>query len=176
MTKKEFLNKVSHSKDDFLQSFIDILRDNKINFCAIGGLAVNAYAEPVVSLDLDVIIVADKLELLIPKLKKHFKVEAFASSINLSEKTSDLRIQIQTDKRYQPFIENAKPKEVLGYKIPVVAIEDVFQGKVWAAMDKERRPSKRQKDLADILRLIETKGDLTKLLPEELKKHLSLEV
>ncbi len=174
MTEKEFLNKLANGKDDFLQSFIDILGKYKIQFCAIGGLAVNAYVEPVVSLDLDVVITAEKLDVLIPELKKYFKVESFPNSINISERGSDLRIQIQTDKRYQAFIKRAKAKKVLGYKIPVAAIEDVFQGKVWAATDETRRPSKRQKDLADIMRMIEVEGVLVKTLPAELKKKLGL--
>ena len=173
MIEKEFLNKVANGKDDFLQSFVDILKKNRIRFCAIGGLAVNAYAEPVVSLDLDVVIVSEEIEPLMPQLKKRFKVETFANSINVSGKKSDLRIQIQTDERYQNFLGRAKVKNVLGYKIPVATIEDVFQGKVWAAMDETRRPSKRQKDLADILRLIETKGELSKLLPTKLKAQLT---
>lgn len=173
MTKREFLNKVANGKDDFLQSFINILHKNRIKFCAIGGLAVNAYTEPVVSLDLDVVIVSQKLDNLISALKKRFKVEEFPNSINVSEKQSALRIQIQTDQRYQPFIERASVKNVLGYKIPVATIEDVFQGKVWAASDETRRPSKRQKDLADILRLIEVKPSLKNLLPDKLKKRLA---
>ena len=63
---------------------------------------------------------------------------------------------------------------MLGYKLPVAAIEDVLQGKIWAAEDKARRPSKRQKDLADILRLIETKKGLFSLVPSSLRKKLSL--
>ena len=143
-----------------------------MKFCAIGGLAVNAYADPVVSLDLDVVIIAEKLGLLIPELKKYFKVESFPNSINVSGKKSDLRIQIQTDQRYQSFLTRSKIKEVLGYQIPVAAVEDVFQGKVWAVTDQTRRPSKRQKDLADILRLIEVKKDLEKLLPRQIKEQL----
>lgn len=172
MTSKEFLNKVGKGKDDFLQAFIDILHKDKIKFCTIGGLAVNAYVEPVVSLDLDVVIVSEKIEIIIPKLKKYFKVEHFANSINLSEKGSDLRIQIQTDGRYQSFLERAKSKVILGYKIPVAALEDVFQGKIWAASDETRRPSKRQKDLADIMRLMEVHKGLNKLLPEKIKLML----
>lgn len=37
----------------------------------------------------------------------------------------------------------------------VAAIEDVLQGKVWAYLDEKRRMSKRQKDLTDIMRLLE---------------------
>ncbi len=174
MIGKEFLNKIANGKSDFLQSFIDILKKNRIRFCAIGGLAVNAYAEPVVSLDLDVVVISEKLEELLPRLKKKFKVVEFENSINVSDKKSDLRIQIQTDARYQSFLERAKTRNVLGYKIPVAAVEDVFQGKIWAAMDETRRPSKRQKDLADILRLVEARDELKKLLPEQLKGQLKI--
>jgi hypothetical protein len=46
----------------------------------------------------------------------------------------------------------------------VAALEDVLQGKVWAYVDETLRRSKRQKDLADILRMIEAFPELaTKL-------------
>jgi hypothetical protein len=174
MTGKEFFKKVANGKDDLLQPFIDILTRARIKFCVIGGLAVNAYAEPVVSLDLDVVVVSEKLDELIPELKKRYKVETFPNSINLASRKSDLRIQIQTDPRYQDFLSRARKKEVLGYKIPVAAVEDVLQGKIWAAMDETRRPSKRQKDLADILRLIENNSALAVHLPAALKIQLKI--
>lgn len=173
MTRKEFFKKIVNGASDPLQIFLDLLKKEDIRFCVIGGLAVNAYAEPVVSLDLDLVIVAEEMGGLLKKAKG-FKVQRFANSINLSYKNSDLRIQIQTDDRYQTFLKHAKVKKVLGYKLPVARIEDVFQGKVWAASDDTRRPSKRQKDLADILRLIESKASLKKLLPEKLKRQLAL--
>jgi len=54
----------------------------------------------------------------------------------------------------------------------VAVIEDVLQGKIWAAMDESRRASKRQKDLSDIMRLVETREDLISLVPDTLKKKL----
>ncbi len=171
MTGHEFLNKIGNGKEDFLQKFLDILRKNKIKFCVIGGLGVNAYVEPVVSLDLDLIIVADKLQDLVAACKK-YKVQEFPLSINISSKHSDLRIQIQTDLRYQLFFKNVKIKEVLGYKLPVASMEEILQGKIWAAMDGSRRPSKRQKDLADILRLLEAKSSLKRLVPKKLLQQL----
>lgn len=174
MTDKEFFKKVANGKEDFLQEFIDLLKRGKFAFCVIGGLGVNAYAEPVVSLDLDVVIVSEKIKDLMPRLKKKFKLEEFSNSINVAGKGSALRIQIQTDPRYQDFIRRAKVRNVLGYKLPVAAIEDIFQGKIWAAMDETRRASKRQKDLSDILRLIEVKPQLKVILPENLKARLGL--
>lgn len=168
MTQKDFFKKITNGSSDPLQFFLDLLKKQRVDFCVIGGLAVNAYAEPVVSLDLDVIIITDKIQSVLGQAKK-IKIEKFSHSINLTSKNSDLRIQIQTDHRYQGFLKNAKIKNVLGYRLPVARIEDVFQGKVWAASDHTRRPSKRQKDLADILRLMEVKPQLKKLLPEKFK-------
>jgi len=47
----------------------------------------------------------------------------------------------------------------------VASVEDVLQGKIWAYLDEQRRKSKRQKDLADIVRLIEEYSSLADLLP-----------
>ena len=172
MTKKEFLRKIVNEKKDLLQKFIDTLKKKKIPFCVIGGLAVNAYAEPVVSLDLDAVIIVDKLQALLSALRNRYKIRKYPNSINITSRFSDLRIQIQTDSRYQDFINRAVYKDVLGYKIPVAVIEDVLQGKIWAAEDKTRRPSKRQKDLSDILRLIEAKKNLSSLVPYSLRRKL----
>ena len=108
MTKKEFLKAVSNGKIDILQIFLDTISAVGTDYCVIGGLAVNAYAEPVVSLDLDIIIATKDIEIVCDVASKHFKVQRFAHSINLSSSESDLRIQLQTDSRYQDFIPRAK--------------------------------------------------------------------
>lgn len=172
MTKKEFFKRVAKEKKDLLADFIAILDKKKVSFCVIGGLAVNAYVEPVVSLDLDVVVVVERLEELLGILRKKYKVQRFPHSINISSALSDLRIQIQTNEKYQDFIRRAKYRDVLGYKLPVANVEDVIQGKIWAAQDETRRPSKRQKDLADIMRLTETHKRLISLVPQSLKKKL----
>jgi len=82
---------------------------------------------------------------------------------------SDLRIQLQTDPRYQEFISRAVRKKVLGLPMKVASLPDVFQGKLWACSDERRRKSKRQKDLADIYRLIEGHPHLKQKLPKSMK-------
>lgn len=174
MTEREFVNRVTNSKSDFLQQFFDVLKREKTGFCVIGGLAVNVYAEPLVSLDLDVVVASEKLDALTGILSKRFKVKVFEHSVNVFSASSDVRIQIQRDERYQEFVRSAKVRKVLGYKLPVAGIDDVFRGKVWAYSDATRRPSKRQKDLADIMRLLEVKKSLSRLLPAAMKKALKL--
>jgi hypothetical protein len=170
MTGKTFLNSIANGKSDIIQLLLDKLKELKIEYCLIGGLAVNAYAEPVASLDLDIVLAIDDIEKLIKNVKSTFKISRFEHSINIEHPDSDLRIQLQTDSRYQAFIAKASIKNVLGYKMKVATLEDVLKGKIWAYSDKERRKSKRQKDLADIMRLVETHFYLYDLLPEEVKK------
>ena len=99
-------------------------------------------------------------------------METFEHSINLTRPKSDLRVQLQTDRRYQEFISRASVREVLGYKMKVAALEDLIQGKIWAYSDHERRRSKKKKDLADIARLIEAFPDMEKKLPDFVRKAL----
>jgi hypothetical protein len=172
MTKKEFLKAVSNDKGDIIQLFLDTLSASHADYCVIGGLAVNAYAEPVVSLDLDIVVSAKDIDVMCRNLGPHFKVTRFSHSVNLGTESSDLRIQLQTDPRYQSFIDRSTTQNVLGYDMKVAHIEDVLQGKIWAYSDEERRKSKRQKDLADIVRLIEVDPSLADLLPDSIKDHI----
>ena len=169
MTKKEFMHAVSNGREDILQQMLDLLNEMKIDYCVIGGLAVNAYVEPVVSLDLDLVVVTEATENLLKAAEKIFNIVKLPHSVNLSSTKSDLRIQLQTDPRYQTFIVRSSIKEVMGYEMKVAAVEDVLQGKTWAYCDEQRRKSKRQKDLADIFRIIEEYPHLKDLLPESLK-------
>jgi len=173
MTKKDFSKRIFNSRRDILQEFVSLLRKKRIPFCVIGGLAVNAYAEPVVSLDFDVVVEASRLAGFLEALPGDFRIKHFPNSDNITGRGSDVRIQIQKDPRYQPFIAKAVGKDVLGYKLPVARVEDILQGKVWAAQDKTRRPSKRQKDLADILRLVEGRAHLAKRIPASIKRKLA---
>ncbi|MFQ5707002.1 MAG: hypothetical protein ACE5HO_06095 [bacterium] len=166
MTKKEFMNRLANDQVDVLQKFLDLLSELGMDYCVIGGLAVNAYVEPVVSLDLDLVVAAGDIEKLRKAAPPMFSVKAFAHSLNLNSSQSDLRIQIQTDPRYQGFIAHATEKKVMGYDMKVAALEDVLQGKIWAYSDQHRRQSKRQKDLADIFRLVEAFPHLRALLPD----------
>ena len=54
----------------------------------------------------------------------------------------------------------------------VASVEDVLQGKIWAYSDYQRRKSKRQKDLADVVRLIEVYPSLEELLPASIKERI----
>lgn len=160
--------------DNLLERLIAFLREQGVRFCVIGGQAVNAYVEPLVSLALDLVFAVDSLDALEARLAEHFQARRFPHSVNIALPNSALRVQIQTDSRYREFVDRAIETEVLGLRLPVACVEDVLQGKVWAALDPERRSSKRQKDLADIARLLERYPHLRERVPPEILTKLEL--
>jgi hypothetical protein len=167
-----FWKTVTVDRTNLLESLLSLLAEYEVQYCVIGGQAINAYAEPVVSLDLDIVVAADQLDRIESLLQEHFTVASFPHSINVSLSGSDLRVQIQTDPRYLSFLKRASLHDILGLTLPVAAPEDVLQGKLWAAVDPERRASKRQKDLADIARLLEAFPNLRDRVPAEVREHL----
>jgi len=172
MINKVFLNSLARGKIDIIQKLLDILRQGRIDYCVIGGLAVNAYVDPIVSLDLDIVVAASELEKLKKIASRTFEIKEYQHSINFYSTDSDLRILIQTDERYSDFIGRAEKRKMLGYDMYVASINDVLQGKVWAYSDDSRRKSKRQKDLADIFRIIEAFPDMIKQLPDNIKQKI----
>ena len=184
MTGKEFVNRIANGKSDIIQVFLDILSKTGSRYCLIGGLAVNAYVEPVASLDMDVVAVNEDVAAICKAAKElGLKIlataeragagEQFEHSVNLTSANSDLRIQLYSDPRYQKFVSNADGRNVLGYTMRVARLEDVLQGKVWAYSDKTRRKSKRQKDLADIFRIVEKFPHLEASLPQTIREELN---
>jgi hypothetical protein len=151
---------------DFLDRLIELLAQHQVQYCLVGGQAVNAYVEPLVSLDLDLAVAAGQRAAVEALVREHFEVEPFPHSLNVSQPGSDLRVQIRTDPRYAAFVERATVRDVLGVPLPVAALEDVLQGKIWAATDPSRRPSKRRKDLLDIERIIESQPRLRSHVPD----------
>ena len=66
-----FWKAVTVDDSNLLERFFELLRVRKVRFCLIGGQAVNAYAEPVVSLDLHVVVLASDNMYLYENLETH---------------------------------------------------------------------------------------------------------
>lgn len=160
-------------KADFLDDLLALLRDHGIHFCVIGAQGVNGYVEPLVSLDLDLAVAVDQVDQVRKLMQDRFRTEEFEHSLNVSAAGSNLRVQIQTDPRYGAFVERSAVREVLGLQLPVSSLEDVLQGKIWAASDPQRPGTKRRKDLLDIERILEANPDLRPRVPEEILRKLS---
>jgi hypothetical protein len=172
MRAQDFWKAVTVDRANLLVDVLSVLRTADARFCVIGGVAVNAYVEPVVTLDVDIVIAVADQPTVEAALARDFTVERFPHSVNVSAPDSDLRVQVQLDPRYASFVDRAEPRAVLGLTLPVASIEDVLQGKLWAVQDPARRASKRQKDLADIARLLEHEPRLRGQVPAEVLARL----
>lgn len=167
MRAAEFYRAVTMDRADLLERLLSFFESEHVRYCIIGGLAVNAYVEPLVSLDLDVVVAPEQLDRVVPLLTEQFEVVEFPHS-HLSDPESSLRVQIQRDERYGPFVARSETRDVLGRRLAVASVEDVLQGKVWAATDPERSESKRKKDLLDIARIVEAFPHLRDRVPTSL--------
>jgi hypothetical protein len=142
-------------------------------WCLIGGLAVNAYVEPVYTLDADLVVVGSSLPGLAENLRvQGFTIEEHEHSLNARGPGSDLRIQFTTDARYQAFPARSVEAVVLGIPVRVACLKDVTQGKLWAWGDPQRRLSKRKKDELDLIRLAEAWPELRAVYPRELLEQI----
>ena len=138
----------------------------------VGGLAVNHYAaEPMVTLDADFAVVADA-GVADALRTRGFAVEVFPHSINAQLPGSRLRLQITVNSRYAAFPSRAVPGRLFGVDVPVAALADLVQGKIWAFQDTTRRASKRKKDSADLIRLCETQPDAIACVPPGLIEEI----
>jgi len=173
MNALSFWKAVTMDKSDLLEEIFALLREGGIRFCVIGGQAVSAYVEPLVSLDLHLAVAVAQIGQVRKLVEDRFHTEEFPHSLNISSPGSNLRVQIQTDPRYGDFVERASDRDVLGLNLPVASIEDIVQGKVWAATDPLRRATKRRKDLLDIERILEAYPTLRDRVPGEILQQLS---
>jgi hypothetical protein len=172
MTAAQIYESVTNGGASDFADLVAILNRNK-PWCLIGGLAVNCYAEPVYTVDVDLVVVAASLAKVERELKQAgFNVERFAHSMNAQRAESKLNAQFTTDQRYQDFLKDTTEREVLGMPVPVATLENVIRGKVWAWQDAQRRLSKRKKDELDLIRIAEIRPDLRHLIPVEITKQL----
>ena len=172
MTESEVFESVTGSGSSDFAILVRILNTHG-TWCLIGGLAVNCYVEPVYTLDADIVVISSELPSIESDLlSAGFKVEAFQHSVNAQMPGSDLRIQMSLDARYQDFIGRAKVSTVLNERVPVAALEDVVQGKLWAWRDAKRRASKRKKDELDLIRILESYPETRTLMPVEIQAQL----
>ena len=172
MTAAEIYESITNGGASDFAAVVEVLKRHG-PWCLIGGLAVNCYVEPVYTVDVDIVVVSEAVAAVADELTATgFTVQRFPHSVNAKKPKSDLAVQFTQDERYQPFIARAETHEVLGQTIPVAAVRDVVQGKVWAWSDPERRLSKRKKDELDLIRLGEAFPELRVEMPREIVAQL----
>jgi len=173
MTGKQFYDWQTSGGTDDVMRLVDCLERADISWCAIGGVAVNHWAEqPMVTQDVDFVVAADSVERVVSLLEEAgFRSERFEWSINFKGHSA-VSIQLSTEDFYRDFPSRAVAADVNGILLRVACLEDTLKGKIKAWSEPGRRQSKRLKDLADIARLVEAHPHLRDMLPDELKKQV----
>lgn len=153
---------------------IAVLEQAGTRYAVIGGLAINAYVEPVFTADADIVIALSEVDRFTEALSERgYTVEQYPFSLNFRRVGSDLSLQISTDPVYQGLLDRTVRKNVLDVQASVASLPDLVEGKIRAWSDPERRLSKRTKDQSDLFRIAERYPEMTVLLPERLKSQIT---
>ena len=173
MTTRQFYDWQTAGGGDDVSLLVATLERREIPWCMIGGLAVSHWAEePMATADVDVVIAAERVDEAVKALRAAgFKARKFKWSVNLKGR-SKVSVQISTEAVYHEFPGRSVPADIHGILMRVASLTDTLRGKILAWQDTERRASKRQKDLLDIMRLVEAHPRLRKLLPVELSRKI----
>lgn len=176
MTGRQFYDWQTAGGGGVVLLLVETLEREEVSWCVIGGLAVNHWAEePIATAEVGLVIATGEIEKAVQALERAgFSSKRFEWSINFTGH-SDVRVQISTEPVYQSFPGRAVPADVHGILMRVATLEDTLHGKVLAWRDSGRRPSKRQKDLLDITRLVEAHPELDHLLPPDIAERLGQE-
>src|SRR5436305_12483419 len=82
MQAATFWRTVTMDHADLLERTLQILEKTGSHYCVIDDQAVNAYAEPVVSLDLDLALAPGEIERLDALFGPPIRIERFEHSVN----------------------------------------------------------------------------------------------
>jgi len=173
MTAKQFYDWQTSGGTDDVMRLVDCLERADIAWCAIGGVAVNHWAqEPMVTQDVDFVVATDAIQRTVSLLEDAgFRSERFDWSINFQGR-SKVSLQLSTEEFYREFPSRAVPADVHGILLRVASLEDTLRGKMKAWSEPARRQSKRIKDLGDIARLVEAHPRLWNFLTDDLKRQV----
>lgn len=173
MSPKQFYDWQTSGGTNDVMKLVDCLERADIAWCVIGGVAVNHWAEhPMVTQDVDLVVASDAIDRVVSLLQESgFQCERFEWSINFKGRSA-VSIQLSTEEFYHEFPSRSIPADVHGILMRVASLEDTLRGKIRAWSDVQRRQSKRIKDLADIVRLVEAHPVLWDLLTDDLKQQI----
>jgi hypothetical protein len=174
MTVRQFYDWQTAGGGGDVSLLVETLERREIPWCMIDGLAVNHWAaEPMATADVDLVIALERVAEAVQVLTEAgFVSERFQWSINLKGR-SKVSVQISTEDFYREFPARSVAADIHGILMRVASCEDTLRGKLQAYTDAQHRPSKRQKDLLDIARLIESHPALRSQVPAEILKKLS---
>ena len=178
MTEREIYDGVVVNGTTDFFCVVETLQRCGARWCVLGGWAINTYATPVYTAILRLAVAADDLQRVTRSLlAADFRVKERSSSVlaRRSPTQDNSRAHrltahfISTD-QHRSFVERAGLRTVFGVDVPVAAVADVVQDKLWTWNDPARRASQHIEDEMDLLRLAETYFDeVGPRLPDQLR-------
>ena len=171
MTSKQFYDWQTGGGTNDVMRLVDALERADIAWCAIGGVAVNHWAQnPMVTRDVDLVVAADAVDQVVALLEAAgFRAERFPWSVNF-QGASAVSIQLSTEDFYRDYPARAVPADVHGILMRVASLDDTLAGKMKAWAEPTRRQSKQAKDFTDIVRLVEAHPHLWSSLTPDLRQ------
>lgn len=175
MTTRQFYDWQTAGGGGDVTLLVETLERREIPWCMIGGLAVNHWAqEPMATADVDLVIALERVDEAVQALTTAgFTARRFDWSVNLTGR-SKVSVQISTEEFYREFPARSVAADIHGILMRVASREDTLRGKLQAYADIQRRPSKRQKDLLDIARMVETHPELRAQVPSDVLGKLTV--
>jgi hypothetical protein len=169
LTERQFYDWQTAGGGGDVLRLAEVLERLEIPWCMIGGLAVNYWAEEQLArADVDVVLEAERVDEAVDAfIEAGFNAKRFEWSVNLKG-SSKLSMQISTDEMYREFPSRSVAADVHGILMRVASLEDSLAGKIVAWRGETRNPRKRQKDLFDIMRLVESHPVLNDSLPPDI--------
>jgi hypothetical protein len=173
MTGKQFYDWQTSGGTDDVMRLVDCLERADVAWCAIGGVAVNHWADhSMVTQDVDFVVAAKAVERAVSLLEEAgLRCERLDGSINFKGRSA-VSFQLSTEDFYRDFPFHAVAADVHGILMRVACLQDTLKGKMKAWSEPGRRQSKRLKDLADIARLVEAHPNLWEMLTDDLKNQV----
>ena len=172
---------VGDSKESSLRRLSKSLSETRTPYAVIGGVAVQLYTEePRTTRDIDVAMASydaiprESLE------RAGFRHEGrFEHSDNWRAPGPEPRkrrtaIQFMANRLTVGVVERAETFRVRGMRIRVATLPDLVRLKLEAAEEPARRESKRQSDVADVLRLMEEHPELARAVPDARERLASI--
>src|SRR3989339_789954 len=146
MTGKQFYDWQTSGGTDDVMKMVDCLERADVAWCAIGGVAVNHWAQQtMVTQDVDFVVAAESVERTVSLLADAgFRPEKFEWSVNFKGHSA-VSIQLSTEDFYRDFPSRAVAADVNGILLRVACLEDTLQSKIKAWSEARRRQNKRLK-------------------------------
>jgi hypothetical protein len=156
-------------KDRAFRALFDVLESTKTPYALIGGVAVQLWvSEPRTTLDIDVAVPSyDAIPVEALAAAGFRRLERYAHSENWLG-PDDVPVQFTDDPLLQAAVARAVERTFAGGRVRLATPDELVRAKVRAASDPARRRSKRLRDLADAVVLVEEHPDVeAKLSAEE---------